>query len=226
MKEDIRNLPYTVDAKTGDVVSTNKVLRNTYMLLALTVAFSAICAMVGTAIELSSMASLLCMLAGFGALFWVHKTADTAQGLVAIFVFTGLLGFSLGHILNIYLGLANGSELVFQAMAGTALVFFGLSFYVLTTRKDFSFLGGFLMVGLIVALVGMLVNLFLNIPVLTMAFPAMIVLLMSGLILYDTSRIVHGGETNYIRATVGLYLNLYNLFVSLLQLSGLFGGDE
>jgi modulator of FtsH protease len=111
-------------------------------------------------------------------------------------------------------------------MAGTALVFFGLSGYVLTTRKDFSFMRGFLTVGLIVMLVAMVVNLFLNIPLLTVAFPAFIVLLMSGLILFDTSRIIHGGETNYIRATVGLYLSLYNLFVSLLQLSGMFGGDE
>jgi len=223
----MNELEYNRSAQgSGAVIATNRVLRNTYLLLSMTLLFSAVTASVSMLLGLSPGMGLVLMLVSFGLLFWVHKTADTAQGLVAIFVFTGLLGFSLGHILNIYLGLANGSELVFQAMAGTALVFFGLSFYVLTTRKDFSFLGGFLMVGLIVALVGMLVNLFLNIPVLTMAFPAMIVLLMSGLILYDTSRIVHGGETNYIRATVGLYLNLYNLFVSLLQLSGLFGGDE
>jgi modulator of FtsH protease len=226
MKDNIRDLPYAAGATTIDTASTNKVLRNTYMLLALTVAFSAVCAVIGTAMEISSTVALVCMIASFGVLFWVHKAAESAQGLVAVFVFTGLLGFSLGHILNRYLGLANGSELIFQAMAGTALVFFGLSGYVLTTRKDFSFMRGFLTVGLIVMLVAMVVNLFLNIPLLTVAFPAFIVLLMSGLILFDTSRIIHGGETNYIRATVGLYLSLYNLFVSLLQLSGMFGGDE
>jgi len=185
-----------------------------------------VCAVIGTAMELSGGAAVVCMLVSSGLLFWVHKAAESAQGLIAVFAFTGLMGFSLGHILNLYLGLANGGELVFQAMAGTALVFFALSGYVLTTRKDFSFMRGFLMVGLVVMLVAMVVNLFLNIPLLTVAFPAFIVLLMSGLILFDTSRIIHGGETNYIRATVSLYLSLYNLFVSLLQLSGMFGGDE
>lgn len=226
MKENIRDLPYAASGAAVDTAATNRVLRNTYMLLAMTVAFSAVCAVIGTAMELSGGAALVCMLVSFGLLFWVHKAAESAQGLIAVFAFTGLMGFSLGHILNLYLGLANGGELVFQAMAGTALVFFALSGYVLTTRKDFSFMRGFLMVGLVVMLVAMVVNLFLNIPLLTVAFPAFIVLLMSGLILFDTSRIIHGGETNYIRATVSLYLSLYNLFVSLLQLSGMFGGDE
>jgi modulator of FtsH protease len=226
MKENIRNMPYADGVGSIDTASTNKILRNTYMLLALTVAFSAVCAAVGSALQLGNMAYLVCVIASFAALFWVHKVADSGQGLVAIFVFTGLLGLSLGHILNIYLALANGPSLVFQALAGTALVFFGLSAVALTTRKDFSFMGGFLMMGLILVIVAALANLFLNIPLLNMAIPAVIVLLMSGLILFDTSRIIHGGETNYIRATVSLYLNIYNLFISLLQLSGIFGSED
>jgi modulator of FtsH protease len=226
MKENIRNMPYADGAGSIDSASAGKVLRNTYLLLALTVAFSAICAVAGSALQLGNGAYLISVIASFAALFWVHKTAESGQGLVAIFAFTGLLGLSLGHILNVYLALANGPVLVFQALAGTALVFFSLSAVALTTRKDFSFMGGFLTTGLILVIVVALANLFLQIPLLSMTIPAAIVLLMSGLILFDTSRIIHGGETNYIRATVSLYLNLYNLFISLLQLSGIFGSDE
>jgi modulator of FtsH protease len=226
MKENMRNMPYADGASSIDSASANKVLRNTYLLLALTVAFSAVCAVIGSALQLGNGAYLISVIGSFAALFWVNKVADSGRGLLAIFVFTGLMGLSLGHILNVYLAMANGPTMVFQALAGTALVFFSLSAVALTTRKDFSFLGGFLMTGLILVIVVALANLFLQIPLLSMTIPAAIVLLMSGLILFDTSRIIHGGETNYIRATVSLYLNLYNLFVSLLQLSGIFGSDE
>lgn len=212
--------------QTEGVISTNKVLRNTYMLLAITLVFSAVCAGVAMALNLGRGAGLVMMLAAFAMLFVVQKTADSAKGLPAIFGFTGLMGASLGPLLQAYLSLPNGPGLVMQALAGTALIFFGLSGYALTTRKDFSFMGGFLFVGLLVAVVASLANIFLAIPAVSLAISAAIVLIMSGLILFDTSRIVNGGETNYIRATVALYLSVYNLFVSLLQLLGVFGGDD
>jgi len=145
--------------------------------------------------------------------------------LPAIFLFTGLLGGSLGPMLNAYLSLANGPQIVMQALGGTAIIFLSLSAYALTTRKDFSFMGGFLMTGLIVVLIASLANIFLAIPMLSLVSSAAIVLIMSGLILFDTSRIIHGGETNYIRATVGLYLSIYNLFVNLLALLGVMNDE-
>lgn len=220
-----RPLMQTYSQGAESTVSTNKVLRNTYMLLAMTLVFSAACAGVSIALNLSHIAALVMTLAAFGLLFVVNRTADSSKGLIAIFAFTGLLGASLGPLLQMYLALPNGPGLVLQALAGTALVFFGLSGYALTTRKDFSFMGGFLFVGLIVAVVASLVNIFLAIPAVSLAISAAIVLIMSGLILFDTSRIIHGGETNYIRATVSLYLNIYNLFVALLQLLGVFSDD-
>lgn len=221
-----RNVDYNAAPGIGAVLETNKVLRNTYLLLSMTLLFSAAMAAVSIALNLSHLVGLVLLLVGFGMLFWVHKTADSSQGLLAIFAFTGCLGLALGPTLNHYLAMSNGSSLVLQAMGGTALIFLTLSGYVLTTRKDFSFMGGFLVTGLIVAIVAMLANLFFQIPALSLALSAVIVLIMSGFILYDTSRIINGGETNYIRATVGLYLSIYNLFTSLLHLLGAFGGDE
>ena len=209
------------------VVSTNKVLRNTYMLLGMTLLFSAFTAGVSMAMGLPHGAALVLMLVGFGLLFVVHKLADTSKGLLAIFAFTGVMGASIGPMLNHYLSMPGGPSLVMQALGGTALVFFSLSAYALTTRKDFSFMGGFLMVGLVVAVVAMIANIFLAIPALSLTISAAVVMIMSGLILFDTSRIIHGGETNYIRATVGLYLNIYNLFIHMLHLlTALGGGDD
>ncbi|KPK41076.1 MAG: hypothetical protein AMJ69_00195, partial [Gammaproteobacteria bacterium SG8_47] len=138
----------------------------------------------------------------------------------------GLLGFGLGPMLSAYLSLANGPQIIATAFAGTGVIFLGLSGYVLTTRRDFSFLGGFLFVGFLVILGAALLNIFVAIPALSLAISAAIVLIMSGFILYDTSRIIHGGETNYVLATVSLYLNIYNLFISLLHILGALGGDE
>lgn len=208
------------------VVSTNKVLKNTYMLLGMTLLFSAVTAGISMAVGLPQGAALVLMLVGFGLLFVVHKMADTSKGLLAIFAFTGVMGASIGPMLNHYLAMPGGPALVMQALGGTALVFFGLSAYALTTRKDFSFMGGFLLVGLLVAVVAMIANIFLAIPALSLTISAAVVMIMSGLILYDTSRIIHGGETNYIRATVGLYLSIYNLFIHLLHLLTAFGGDD
>lgn len=214
------------NAALGSVVSTNKVLKNTYMLLSITLLFSALTAGISMAMNLPHGAALVLILIGFGLLFVVHKTADSGKGIVAVFAFTGVMGASIGPMLNYYMAMPNGPSLVMQALAGTAVVFFGLSGYALTTRKDFSFMGGFLIVGLLVAVVASIANIFLSIPALSLTISAAIVFIMSGLILFDTSRIINGGETNYIRATVSLYLNIYNLFVHLLHLLAVFSGDD
>lgn len=213
-------------AGMDSVVSTNKVLKNTYMLLGMTLLFSAMTAGISMAMGLGQGAALVLMLVGFGLLFVVNRMADTSKGLLAIFAFTGVMGASIGPLLSYYLSLPNGPSLVMQALGGTAIVFFGLSAYALTTRKDFSFMGGFLVVGLLVAVVASIANIFLAIPALSLTISAAVVLIMSGLILFDTSRIIHGGETNYIRATVSLYLSIYNLFIHMLQLLGVFGGED
>tara|TARA_R110002126_G_scaffold38993_15_gene116036 strand:- start:268 stop:933 length:666 start_codon:yes stop_codon:yes gene_type:complete len=209
----------------GSGIEINKVLRNTYFLLGLTLAFSALTAVIAMAMNLSPTASIVCFVAGFIMLFVVNKKADSASGLFWVFGFAGAMGASLGPLLNAYAGMANGPALIMQALGGTAVIFFALSAYVLTTRKDFSFMGGFLMVGLIVALVAVIANIFLAIPALSLAISAAIIMIMSGFILFDTSRIIHGGETNYIRATVGLYLNIFNIFVHLLSLLGIMGDE-
>ena len=208
------------------VLSTNKVLKNTYLLLGMTLLFSAVTAGVSMAVGLPHGAALVLMLVGFGLLFVVNRMADSSKGLIAIFAFTGVMGASLGPMLNYYLAMPGGPALVMQALGGTAVVFFGLSAYALTTRKDFSYMGGFLMVGLLVAIVAMIANIFLAIPALSLTISAAVVMIMSGLILFDTSRIINGGETNYIRATVALYLDIYNLFIHLLHLLTALSGDD
>jgi modulator of FtsH protease len=214
-------------ASAGSVLETNKVLRNTYTLLAMTLVFSAVTAGITLAMNLSHMAGLGLLLVGFVLMFVVNKTADKASGIFWVFAFTGVMGASLGPTLNYYLSsLSNGGEIIMMALGGTGLIFFSLSAYALTTKKDFSFMGGFLMVGLIVAIVAMIANMFLQIPALSLAISAAVIMIMSGLILYDTSRIINGGETNYIRATVSLYLNIYNIFVHLLSLLGFLTGDD
>lgn len=210
----------TYSASQESALQTNKVLRNTYSLLAMTLAFSAVMAFVSTFLNMGIVGYYGFLIAGFISLFIVHKKADTAQGLLWTFIFTGCMGMALGPILNMYLGTANGAGIIMQALGGTALIFFGLSAYALTTKKDFSFMGGFLSVGILVVFVAAIANIFFAIPAVSLAISAAVVLLMSGFILFDTSRIVNGGETNYIRATVSLYLNIYNLFVSLLSLIG------
>jgi len=216
----------SLNATKSSAIEINKVLRNTYMLLSMTLAFSAVTAGVSMAMNLSHMAALVMTLGAFGLLFVVNKKADQASGIYWIFAFTGLMGASLGPMLNYYAAMPNGASLIMQALGGTALIFFALSGYALTTKKDFSFMGGFLMVGLIVAVIAMVANIFFQIPALSLAVSAAIIMIMSGLILFDTSRIIHGGETNYIRATVSLYLNIYNIFVHLLSILGVFGSDD
>ena len=212
-------------ASQQSVLQTNKVLRNTYMLLAMTLAFSAVCAGIAMAVGISPIMSLVMTIGAFITLFVVQKKADSASGIYWVFAFTGLMGASLGYTLQFYLAMG-GPGLIMQALGATALVFFALSGYALTTKKDFSFLGGFLIVGLVVAIVAGIANIFFMVPAVSLSISAAIVFIMSGFILFDTSRIVNGGETNYIRATVSMYLNIYNLFTAILHLLGAFGSDD
>lgn len=202
------------------------VLRNTYGLLALTLAFSGLVAYVSQQLRLPAP-NLLVLFAGFyGLLILTTKLRNSAWGLLSTFALTGFMGYTLGPILNRYLGLPNGGELIASAMGMTALVFLGLSAYVLTTRKDMSFLSGFITVGAIVLLVAVVASLFLPISGLHLAISAAFVLFSSAVILYQTSEIIHGGERNYILATISLYVSIYNLFLSLLQLFGVVSADD
>ena len=211
----------------GAVIASNKVIRNTYMLLSVTLIFSALMAGVSMAVGISPGMSMLASLGAIGLLWLVlPRTENSAAGLAVVFAITGLLGLGLGPMLSHYLAIPGGGKLVATALGGTGVMFLGLSGYALTTKRDFSFMGGFLFVGLIVALVAMVANIFMEIPALSLAISAVVVLLMSGMILFDTSRIINGGETNYLRATVSLYLDLYNLFIHLLHLLTAFGGGD
>ncbi len=207
-------------------LATNKVLRNTYMLLAMTLLFCAATAGVSMLFDLGRGVGTMAFFASFAIIMFVlPKVENSSAGIWAVFAFTGLLGLAIGPTVQHYLNYPNGSQIVATAMGGTGTIFLGLSAYVLTTRKDFSFMGGFLFVGFLVAVVAMIANIFLQIPVLSVALSAVIVLIMSGFILFDTSRIITGGETNYVRATVSLFLNIYNIFQGLLMLVGM-GGDD
>lgn len=205
-------------------VETNKVLRNTYSLLALTLAFSAIVAGVSSAMNLPHPGILLMLVGFYGLLFLVHKTANSSAGLLSVFALTGFMGYTLGPILNMVLA-GGGGDIIMLAMGGTALIFFALSAYVLTTKKDMSFLGGMMVAGFVVIVVGFIANLFLNIPALGLALSALFILFSSGAILMQTSAIIHGGERNYILATVTLFVSLYNIFISLLNLLMAFTRD-
>ena len=220
------NANYTLIRGAHDAVAANKVLKNTYLLLAATLGFSALTAMLSMALSMPPMAYtgavLVSMLLG---IFVLPRTANSASGIGVIFLITGLLGFGLGAILSRYLALPNGHETVALAFGGTALIFLGLSGYALTSKRDFSFLGGFVFAGMMVVLVAMIANIFFAMPALSLAISGAVILLMSALILFDTSRIARGEETNYILATYGIYLSIFNLFISLLQILGLWGDE-
>ena len=208
-------------------LETNKVLKNTYMLLSMTLIFSALMAGVSMAINAPPITNLI----SFGisiVLLWfvLPRVANSGAGIAVVFAITGLLGFGLGPLLSMYAAVPNGGQIVSTALGGTGVIFLGLSAYVLMTRKDFSFLGGFLFVGFLVVLMAALANIFLAIPAMSLAISAAVIFIMSGFILYDTSRIIHGGETNYIMATVGLYLSIYNIFIHLLSILTAFAGDD
>ncbi len=219
---------YQTMTQTGDLAQVrNKVLKNTYTLLSMTLLFSALAAGISIAINPPHFTSLVTSISALLLMWFVlPKTANSGAGVLVVFAVTGLLGFGLGPLLNAYLHTANGSQIIMTSLGGTGIIFLALSAYALATRRDFSFMGGMLMVGMIVVVIAALANIFLEMPALSLTISAVVILLMSGFILYDTSRIVNGGETNYIMATIGLYLSIYNIFVSLLQLLGVFGGDD
>jgi len=210
----------------SQVVSSNKVLKNTYLLLSATLGFSALMAVASMAIGAPPMAYLVAVIAAMVlGIFVLPRTANSTSGIGVIFLITGLLGFGLGSVLTMYLSLPNGPQIIGTAFAGTGIIFLGLSGYALTSKRDFSFMGGFLFAGMMVVVLAMIGNIFLQIPALSLAVSAGIILLMSGFILFDTSRIVNGGETNYIMATYGLYLSIFNIFISLLQILGIMSDE-
>lgn len=213
-------------SQTSSALATNGVLRNTYLLLSMTLAFSALTAGISMSFNLPHPGLILTLVGYFGLLFLVSKYKNSAAGLGFVFALTGFMGYTLGPILNAYLSLPNGGQVVMMAMAGTAAVFMAMSLYVVNTRKDFSFVGSFLMIGILVGFLAALVAIFFEMPALSLAVSAMFALLMAGLILYETSNIIHGGETNYIMATVTLYVAIFNLFTSLLHLLGAMGQGE
>jgi len=209
------------------VLATNKLIKNTYILLSATLLFSALTAGIAMVMNMPPLGLIVTLVGYFGLLFAVTKTQNSVWGLFFVFALTGFMGLTLGPIISMYLTtFSNGSELVMTAFAGTAVIFLGLSGYALTTRKDFSFMGGFLMVGILVAFLAGLGAAVFSIPALSLAVSGVFILLMSGLILYQTSAMVHGAETNYISATVTLYVAIFNLFLSLLQILGIFGGED
>ena len=209
------------------VLETNKVLRNTYLLLTMTLLFSALTAGIAMATRMPHPGLLVTLGGYFLLLFLTNKFRNSSLGLLFVFALTGFMGLTLGPILNHYMtALPNGSQVVAMALAGTGVIFIAMSAYALSSRKDFSFLGGFLMAGILVAFLAGLAAILFGLSGLSLAVSAIFVLLMSGLILWETSTIIHGGETNYVSATVTLYVSIYNLFSSLLHLLGVFGGDE
>jgi len=212
-----------VEAK---ILATNKLIRNTYMLLAMTLVFSAVTATLSVFLRLPPITYLL-SLGGAIVLMWfvLPRTANSTSGIGVVFGITGLLGLGLGPLLSMYLSLPNGPQIVATALGGTGVIFFALSGYALTTRRNFNFMGGFLATGFLVVLAASLVNIFLGIPAFSLAISATVVMLMSGFLLYETSQMVHGGQDNYVLATVGLYMTIFNLFVSLLHLLGFASND-
>jgi modulator of FtsH protease len=208
------------------VLSANRVLRNTYWLLSLTLLFSAGAAAVTAALRLPHPGIVITLIGYFGLLFLTARLRNSGWGLLSVFALTGFMGYTLGPVISHYLAMPNGHQVVMMAMGGTAAIFLGLSAYATASRRDFSFMGGFLMVGIVVAFLAGLGAIFFEVPALALTVSAVFVLLMAGLILYQTSQIIHGGETNYIMATVTLYVSIFNLFTSLLHLLGMGGGDE
>ena len=223
----MREQNYAVNGNAqAEQLEVSRVLRNTYGLLALTLAFSGVMAFVAQQMRVGYPNIFVVLIGFYGLFFLTNKLRDSAWGLVSAFALTGFMGFILGPILNRYLGMAGGAEVVSSAFAMTALVFCGLSAYVLTTRKDMSFLAGFITAGFFVLLGATLASVFFEISGLQLAISAGFVLFSSVCILFQTSAIIHGGERNYIMATISLYVSIYNLFISLLQIFGIMSRDD
>ena len=214
-----------ISRSRSSALEVNKVIRNTYTLLSMTLFVSALCAVATLVMQVGQGAGFMLIIGGIIMSYVVRKYAKSSKGLVAIFVFAALMGAGLGPTISMYMQVyVNGSAIVAQALGGTAIIFLSLSGYALTSGKDFNFLGGFIFTGLMVAIVAMIANIFLQIPALSLAISSAVILIMSGFILFDTSRIMNGGERNYIMATVSLYLSIFNIFIHLLHLLGALTG--
>lgn len=218
--------PTASDHPVAATAPAARVLRNTYALLAMTLLFSGGVAAASVALALPAPGLLIALGGSLGLLFLVHKVRDSVWALPAVFAFTGFMGYTLGPLLAKTLAMAGGGQIVAMALGATGLTFLALSAWVLTTRRDFSFLGGFLFAGMVIAIIAAVAAVLMQWPTVALVVSAMVALLSAGLMLYETSRIVNGGETNYVLATVGLYVSIFNLFSSLLSLFGLGGGDE
>src|SRR5690606_38941134 len=213
--------------RSETVLQTNKVLRNTYMLLGLTLAFSALTAFLSASMNLPHPGFIITLVGFYGLLFLVHKTANSGVGLLATFALTGFMGYTLGPILGMISAIGPaGDQIIMTALGGTALIFFALSAYVLTTKKDMSFLGGMMMALFVVLIVAFIANIFLNMPALSLTLSALFILFSAGAILMQTSAIINGGERNYVLATVTLYVSIYNIVISLLNILMAFGGGD
>ena len=221
------NQPYAIARPAESLLATNKLVRNTYLLLSMTLLFSAATAGIAIATNMPFMGPLVTLGGYFGLLFLTAHLRNSAWGLLSVFALTGFMGLTLGPMINAYLQYyANGGQLVMLAMGGTGAIFLGLSGYALTTRKDFSFLGGYVFVGILVAFLAGIGAVIFGLPALSLAVSAVFIMLMSAYILFQTSAMIHGEETNYIMATISLYVSIYNLFTSLLHLLGAFAGED
>lgn len=217
----------TTYTRQSSVLSTNGVLRNTYLLLSLTLLFSALTAWFAMATEVSYFGAMVTLFVGFALLFVTSALRNSAWGILAVFAFTGCMGFSMGPMLNHFIrGYSNGGQLILTALGGTGLTFFATSAYLITTKKDLSHWGKFLMIGLVVCMVAGLGNLFLKMPAIQLAISTLLTFISTLLMMYDTSRIINNGETNYIMATISLYLDIQMLFQNLLMLLGVFNSKD
>lgn len=213
-----------IERTRGQSIEINKVLKNTYLLLGATITFSAIVAYVAAVMQLPHPGLIITLVGFYGLLFVIHKTQNSASSILWVFALTGFMGYTLGPIVGMLSAVA--PQILVQALAGTGLIFFGLSAYVLTTKKDFSFLAGTIFAGFIVLVVALIASWIFQIPGLQLAISAAFILFSSMIILFQTSQIINGGERNYVMATVTLFVSLYNIFVSLIHLLMAFGGDE
>jgi modulator of FtsH protease len=220
------NTLYPATGQSSHSLEVQRVLRNTYALLAMTLIFSASVAAAAVTWKWPSPGLVLTLIGYFGLLFAIHRLQNSAWALPLVFGLTGFMGYTLGPILTHYLSVPGGAQTVSMALGATGVTFMALSAYALTSRKDFSFMGSFLFMGMIIAMLAGLAAIFLDIPALSLAVSAMVALLSAGLILFETSQIVNGGERNYVMATVSLFVSVFNLFTSLLALFGIGGNSD
>lgn len=209
------------------LLSTHSVLRNTYLLLSLTLLFSAACAGYAVMSQATHLSSLVTFVLAFILLFATSALRNSGWGILGVFAFTGCMGYSIGPMLNYFIhGYSNGGQLILMALGGTGVTFFATSAYLLVTKKDLSHWGKFLMIGVVVCLIATLANFFFKMPAMQLAISSLLTFISALLMMYDTSRIIHGGEDNYIMATISLFIDIQMLFQNLLMLLGVFGGNR